>query len=218
MVDFFEQAITPSCHQALNDLGRHRFIEDFYLAGGTALALQIGHRISTDLDWFSTTRTLLASEREAVRVALQTSGSFEVVSEQDGMLFARLFGADVSFIHQHHPLLEPTVSYQGVPLASPTDVGLMKLAAVNSRGTRRDFIDLYCLREIVALDHLFELAEVKYADRPNFLAVAVRALAYFEDAEQQPMPRMLMPVDWADVRSYCETAALRLARRLSGLG
>jgi len=218
MVDFFEQAITPSCHQALNYLGRHRFIEDFYLAGGTALALQIGHRISTDLDWFSTTRTLLAPEREAVRVALQTSGSFEVISEQDGMLFARLFGADVSFMYQHHPLLEPTVSYQGVPLASPTDVGLMKLAAVNSRGTRRDFIDLYCLREIVALDHLFEWVAVKYADRPNFLAVAVRALAYFEDAEQQPMPRMLMPVDWADVRSYCETAALRLARRLSGLG
>ncbi len=218
MVDFFEQAITPSCHQALNYLGQHRFIEDFYLAGGTALALQIGHRISTDLDWFSTTRTLLTQEREAVGVALQTSGSFEVVSEQDGMLFARLFGADVSFIHQHHPLLEPTVSYQGVPLASPTDVGLMKLAAVNSRGTRRDFIDLYCLREIVALDHLFEWVAVKYADRPNFLAVAVRALAYFEDAEQQPMPRMLMPVDWADVRSYCETAALRLARRLSGLG
>ena len=202
----------------MNDLGRHRFIEDFYLAGGTALALQIGHRISTDLDWFSTTRTLLAPEREAVRIALQTSGSFEVISEQDGMLFARLFGADVSFMYQHHPLLEPTVSYQGVPLASPTDVGLMKLAAVNSRGTRRDFIDLYCLREIVALDHLFEWVAVKYADRPNFLAVAVRALAYFEDAEQQPMPRMLMPVDWADVRSYCETAALRLARRLSGLG
>ncbi len=217
MVDFFEHAITPSCHQTLNYLGRHRFIEDFYLAGGTALALQIGHRISTDLDWFSTTRTLLAPEREAVRVALQTSGSFEVISEQDGLLFTKLYDTDVSFIHQHHPLLEPTVSYQGVPLASPTDVGLMKLAAVNSRGTRRDFIDLYCLREIVALDHLFELVEVKYADRPNFLAVAVRALAYFEDAEQQPMPRMLMPVDWADVRSYCETAALRLARRLSGL-
>ena len=218
MVDFFEHAITPSCHQALNDLGRHRFIEDFYLAGGTALALQIGHRISTDLDRFSTTRTLLAPEREAVRVALQTSGSFEVISEQDGLLFTKLYDTDVSFIHQHHPLLEPTASYQGVPLASPTDVGLMKLAAVNSRGTRRDFIDLYCLREIVALDHLFELVAVKYADRPNFLAVAVRALAYFEDAEQQPMPRMLMPVDWTDVRSYCETAALRLARRLSGLG
>ena len=75
MVDFFEHAITPACRRALNYLGQHRFIEDFYLAGGTALALQIGHRISTDLDWFSTTRTLLAPEREAVRVALQTSGA-----------------------------------------------------------------------------------------------------------------------------------------------
>lgn len=218
MVDFFERAITPACHQALNYLGQHRFIEDFYLAGGTALALQIGHRISTDLDWFSITRTLLNPEREAIRAALSTSGTFEVISEQDGLLFTKLFDTDVSFIHQHHALLKPTVSYQGVPLAAPTDIGLMKLAAVNSRGTRRDFIDLYCLREHILVDRLFELAKVKYADRPNFLAVTARALAYFEDAEQQPMPRMLVPVAWSDVRAYCEAAARRLARRLSGLG
>jgi hypothetical protein len=133
------------------------------------------------------------------------------------MLFMQLFGADLSFIHQHHPLLEPTVEYQGVQLASPTDIGLMKLAAINSRGTRRDFIDLYCLQEGVTLDRLLELAAIKYADRPSFLVVAARALAYFEDAEPQPMPRLLTPVNWADVRVYCEAAARRLARRLSGL-
>jgi hypothetical protein len=59
---------------------------------------------------------------------------------------------------------------------------------------------------------------IKYADRPSFLVIAARALAYFEDAEQQPMPRLLTPVRWADVRTYCEAAARRLARRLSGLG
>jgi hypothetical protein len=57
----------------------------------------------------------------------------------------------------------------------------------------------------------------KYADRPSFLPIAVRALAYFEDAEQQPMPRLLTRVRWSDVRAYCEAAACRLARRLSGL-
>jgi hypothetical protein len=93
----------------------------------------------------------------------------------------------------------------------------MTLAAVNSRGTRRDFVDVYCLRDVVTLDRLLELASVKYADRPSFLPIAVRALAYFEDAEQQPMPRLLTPVRWADVRAYCEAAARRLARRLSGL-
>ena len=123
MVNFYERAITPACHQALTHLPRPCFIEDFYLAGGTALALQIGHRISTDLDWFRTTRTLPAPEREAICAALSMPGLFEVVSEQDRMLFTRLFRTDVSVIYQHHALLKPTVSYQGVPLASPTDIG-----------------------------------------------------------------------------------------------
>ncbi len=212
-----EEAITAGCRQALDYLGRQRFLQDFYLAGGTALALQIGHRISTDLDWFSPTRCLLAPEREQIRLLLDRSGDFEIASEQDGALFTQLFGTDVSFVHQPHPLLEPTVEYGGVELASPTDIGLMKLAAINSRGTRRDFVDIYCLRETVSLDRLLELAPTKYFDRPSFLAIAIRALAYFEDAEQQPMPRLLKPVRWADVRTYCESAARRLARRLSGI-
>ena len=133
------------------------------------------------------------------------------------MLFTQLFGADVSFIHQPHALLEPTINYQGVQLASPTDIGLMKIAAINSRGTRRDFVDVYCLRETVTLDRLLELSTVKYSDRPSFLAIAIRALAYFEDAEHQPMPRLLWPVRWADVREYCETSVRRVSRRLSRL-
>ena len=88
---------------------------------------------------------------------------------------------------------------------------------VLERGTRRDFVDLYTLREIVTLDRLLELAAIKYEDRPSFLPIATRALAYFEDAEPQPMPRLLTPVKWVDVRAYCEAAARRLTRRLSGL-
>jgi len=217
MVSFYETAITPACQRGLAYLRRQTFIGDFYLAGGTALALQIGHRVSTDLDWFTAQRRLLTPEREEIRSALVGSGQFEIASEQDGMLFTRLLGTSVSFIYQHHPLLEPTVKYQGVQLASPTDIGLMKLAAINSRGTRRDFIDVYCLREVAPLERLLELTAIKYADRPSFLAIAVRALAYFEDAEQQPMPRLLTPVRWADVQAYCEAAARQAARRLSGL-
>lgn len=94
----------------------------------------------------------------------------------------------------------------------------MKLAAINSRGTRRDFVDLYCLQKIVTLERLLESATAKYSDRPSFLAIAARALAYFDDAEQQPMPDMLVSMNWDDVRSYCEAAARGLTRRLSGLG
>lgn len=213
----YPKAITPGCRRALDYLRRQPFIADFYLAGGTALALQIGHRISTDLDWFSASCRLLTPEREQIRSTLSARGAFEVASEQDGMMFTQLFGTEVSFICQPHPLLEPTVEYRGVRLASPADIGLMKLAAINARGTRRDFVDVYCLRDVVSLDRLLELTPAKYPDRPSFLSIVARALAYFEDAEQQPMPRLLVSVRWEDVRGYCEAAARLLARRMSGL-
>ena len=215
MVTFHTEAVTPECKRALQHLRKHPLLSDYYLAGGTALALQIGHRISTDLDWFSATHALELSEREAWRAALSHAGAFEVVREQDGQMYTRLAGADVSFIHQHHALLEPTVDYEGIPLASPTDIGLMKLAAINSRGTRRDFLDLYCLKGTAPIERLAELAEIKYADRPTFLDITVRALAYFVDAEQQPMPRMLWKnVKWNDVVKYCEAGAKWLTKHL----
>lgn len=214
---FYETAITPSCQKTLAYLSQQPFIHDFYLAGGTALALQIGHRLSTDLDWFSAHRTLLAVEREQIYLSLQTDEQLQIVSEQDGMLFVRLLGTDVSFIFQQHPLLQPTTAYKGVQLASPIDIGLMKLAAINSCGTRRDFVDLYCLREIASLEQLLALIPQKYANRPDFLAISARALAYFEDAEQQPMPRMYYKVRWEDVKAYCQGAARKLARTLAGL-
>jgi predicted nucleotidyltransferase component of viral defense system len=217
MVNFYPHAITHSCQRCLAFLSPKDFIRDYYLAGGTALALQIGHRISTDLDWFSASQHLLFPEREKVSQILSKNNEFEITSEQDGLLFARLFKTDVSFIYQHHSLVEQTIDYQGVRLASPADIGLMKLAAINSRGNRRDFIDLYCLRNIISLNRLLELAPVKYHDRPSFLSVAARALAYFDDAEAQPMPRMLISIQWSEVRLYCEAAARKLTRRLSGI-
>ena len=217
MVSYNENAITKSCRQVLAFLQDFDFIQEFYLAGGTALALQIGHRISTDLDWFSITNLLQSSKREYIQRALTSSEEFETISEGDGLLFTRLYDTDMSFIYQHHPLLEPVVEYGKIKLATPPDIGLMKLTAIASRGARRDFVDIYCIRDIVSLEDLFELAPQKYSDRPQFLPVVVRALAYFEDAELQPMPRMLMPVRWEDVRAYCEDASRNMTRRFSGL-
>ncbi len=215
MVKFYPEAVTNQCREALSLLRHQPLLANYYLAGGTALALQIGHRLSTDLDWFTAEHLLESTEREALRLALNKAGEFEVTREQDEQLYGRLTGADVSFIYQHHPLLEATVDYDGVPLASPTDIGVMKLAAINSRGTRRDFVDLYCLRDMTPLEKLLQLAETKYADRPSFLDITVRALAYFGDAEQQPMPRLIWKnVHWADVVKYAEAGARWLTRYL----
>ena len=194
MVDFYENAVTESCHHALISLKACEFVKNFYLAGGTALALQIGHRISTDLDFFSTSSLLEIKERESIHQILADRGNYEIISEQDGMLFTKFLGTDLSLIHQPHPLLEQTIDYHGIQLAAPTDIGLMKLAAINSRGTRRDFVDLFCLKESITLDKLLELSEIKYSNRPSFKAISARALSYFEDAEQQPMPKMAWTV------------------------
>ena len=116
MVDFFADAITLSCQRGLLFLASQDFIKDFYLAGGTALALQLGHRLSTDLDWFSASQNLLLPEREAIRSVLSTGGNVEIVAEQDGALYANLIEMDISFVYQHHPLLESTIEYQGASL------------------------------------------------------------------------------------------------------
>ncbi len=207
------EAITPTCRAALDVLRKQTFLRRFYLAGGTALAVQLGHRISKDLDWFSPTAQLKKAERDKIRHALDRTGKFAVTGEQDTMLFTRLMDAEVSFIYQHHPLIAPTVDLEGIALASPTDIGLMKLAAIKDRGTRRDFVDLYCLRQIVTLEHLIDLAEVKYIDRPDFLLTLARALAYFDDAEQQPMPDMLKRVRWADVKRYAQEGARHIVQQ-----
>ena len=87
---------------------------------------------------------LLEPERDAIRQALASSGHFEVNSEQDGMMFTRLLGTDVSFIYQHHALMAPTIEHRGVRLAFPTDIGLMKLAAINSRAVQWKDLRAYC--------------------------------------------------------------------------
>jgi hypothetical protein len=106
---------------------------DFYLAGGTALALQIGHRIPTDLDRFSPTNILQTPQRENIQRGNMSSEEFEPISFRDGLLFTRLLDTDASFIYQHHSLAELAVEYETVKLATPHDIGLLKLATIVSR-------------------------------------------------------------------------------------
>ena len=95
------------------------------------MSARLHNRVSTDLDWFSTVNVLPESERQAISQDLTDKAKFEIISQKDGMLYIRLKGTDVSLIHQRHSLLEPTVDYNELKLASPVDIGLMKIAAVN---------------------------------------------------------------------------------------
>ena len=101
-------------------------------------------------------------------------------------------------------LLFPVQEAEGISLADPIDIGLMKLAAVKDRGTRRDFVDLYCLREAAPLPVLFDLIPRKFYDRPDFAVHLAYALSYFEDAEQDPRPlEMRVAAEWETIKEYC---------------
>ncbi len=175
----------------------------FYLAGGTALALQIGHRRSVDFDWFSEQPLAeplqLAAEIEASGVR------FEVTSVDRGTLHGLSAGVRLSFLEYRYPLLAPLLPARepGLRLASLVDLAAMKLAAVAQRGSRKDFVDVYALGRTLGLEEMLALYRRKYAVRD--IGHILVALAYFDDAEKDRMPAMLRGWPWPHIRQTIQT-------------
>jgi hypothetical protein len=218
MTAFVWNALAPDTRRVFDALATLPLPSDFYLADGTALALQLGHRISYDLDFLSTSSPLGMTERSRLAHQLQSIKPTTIKHEQDEQLYATVMGVEVSFIYQHHPLLSATLEAGDLQLASAVDIGLMKLSAIKDRGTRRDFVDLYCLRKVAPLKTLFELLPKKFFDRPDFTVHLAYALQYFADAEQDTRERqMLQPVKWSDVKKYCIDGSNLLSKINAGL-
>ena len=214
----FWNALAPETRTAFEAVAQLPAPRDFYLAGGTALALQIGHRISFDFDFFSSSNPLGAVERAVLARDLQRIQPSIIRRESDEQLYATIMGVEVSFVYQHHPLLSPTIDVSGVATAQPTDIGLMKLSAIKDRGTRRDFVDLYCMRQVAPLKTLFQLLPQKYNDRPDFTVHLAYALRYFEDAEADTRTlHMLSKVNWTAVKKYCTEGSRLLSKLNAGL-
>ena len=182
-------------------LSRLRALRPFYLAGGTGLALHLGHRRSDDLDFFSPR----SFRPELLARALTAIGSPDHLSLGEGSVECWLAQFKVQFLHYPYRRLRSLHETKYGPLADPLDIALMKLVAISQRGSKRDFIDLACfLRHYphTSLGELLELLPRKYGkiNRAHHL----RALAYFADAEHEPMPRMRWSLNWKDVKRQLE--------------
>ena len=197
-------AVPAATRRVLTSLGaRPEVARPFYLAGGTALALRLGHRVSEDLDLFSPddfAPDLLASRLPGARVTSADRGTLHVLLE----------GVRVSFLHYPPPLLYPTSHEEGLPVAHARDVGVMKLAAVAGRGRRRDFVDLYFLAtEVAPLDELVGAFARRFGDTFSRYHL-LRSLAYFDDAEGDPAPRLLRGPDWEEMKAFLSAEQRRL--------
>lgn len=173
------------------------FLKSFYLSGGTGLSLQIGHRESEDLDFFnSESFNTLQLEKE-----IATLGQLSNTELAAGTVNTYVDGVKLQFLEYKYPLIEPTGNWQGIQLSSILDIACTKLQTVSMRGSKKDFVDLFFLFDIYSLPELLEKAKTKYSTVDYNQAHILKSLVYFEDADSQPMPRMLKEVSWDTIKS-----------------
>lgn len=166
------------------------------LAGGTSLALQYGHRKSVDLDLFG------SLEIDSITLSGVLSGfnSVKRISGSQNIHVFAINGIKVDLVNYPYPWLEDILEVDGLRLATPKDIGAMKLAAISGRGTRKDFVDLFYLLKRYSLRDLLTCYEEKYADGSVFLVL--KSMIYFNDAELMEMPIMLDNTNWDTIKAH----------------
>lgn len=171
--------------------------DEWVLAGGTGLALQIGHRYSEDLDFFHPG----SFEPMTLVNRLAEVGDVTIQSRAADTLHAMLDGLRLSFLRADPPLLFGGTEYRKLLLADPRDIAVMKVVAIGGRGSRKDFVDLYFhLTGGTTLESIFALVRRRFTDVDLNEYHLLKSLTYFEDAEAEPMPRMIRDVDWEEVK------------------
>ena len=210
MNDLYWETISPEMRQIMAGFSTSEVGAHFYLAGGTALALQLGHRKSFDLDFFSPDQDI-PTIREALFSSLQP---FEPVLAESswGNLVFLMQGVRVGFYGYGYRMAAEFRMADDTRLASIQDIGLMKLDALLARASRKDFFDIYEICQQISLRALLDLAPQKYPSTRDFEAMVVRRLVYFERADmEEPLP-MLKLVTWQQVKAFFREQAIQLGR------
>lgn len=206
----FTTALSQDAQDALAILGKAQILpKDTYLAGGSALALHYDHRISIDFDFFTPTHFV---GKEIIQ-ELNKIGAFmlQETAEKDTLLglFNRV---KFSLFLYEYPLVKKPVLFSNIPIVSPEDIAAMKLAAVMDRGTKKDFVDLYFLsKRGISLDNAFGYYEKKYKALANNVYSLVKALTYFDDADGSEMPKMIIKINWEEVKNFFKKEVVALA-------
>lgn len=186
--------LEPTTLELLKKLQQLPVLCNTRLVGGTALALQLGHRKSIDLGFFGR----IDADSLELQEALRTIGTLTVLNDSKNIHIYVLNEIKVDVVNYTYPWLDDAVCKDGIRLASPKDIAAMKITAVEGRGTKKDFVDIYYLLKRYSLKMILEFYSQKYSDSSSFMAM--KSLAYFEDAEADPMPYMFADVSWNEIK------------------
>lgn len=190
--------------ELLNSFCTHPKLTDFFLVGGIALALQLGHRISIDLDFFSV-KPLKTDELVGI---LEKEYNAEIFQLTDNAIVGKVKDVKIDFIAHQYPLLNELKMENDIRLSSLEDIAAMKLNAIKNRGSKKDFVDLYFLLKHFSLTEMLSLVNEKYSNNVDVLTL--KSLVYFDDAELQPDCEMRIAVTWDEVKKEIEKRTLEL--------
>jgi predicted nucleotidyltransferase component of viral defense system len=189
-----KQAVKPELLELLEELMLVNEFTNFNLVGGTALALYTGHRLSVDIDLFGRSEISLDLFTEI----LKDKGETIILSQSSKILIYVINKIKVDFVDYNFQLLEPVNVIDGIRLVSKKDIAAMKLNAIAGRGSKKDFVDVYQLLNDFSLSEMLTFYSQKYPNGSEFMVL--KSLLYFDDAEIEPDPIMLIPITWSQVK------------------
>ncbi len=191
----YNSTITTKTLKLLLELQQVKELKDFLLVGETSLALQIGHRILIDLDLFSSSKVGISQ----IPNQIAHLGKIRIINQSPSVLNLFIDEIKVDFVSNQYGFFNPSFLEDNLRLASIPDIAAMKLSAITGRGSKKDFVDLFFILKIFSLTELFTFYKKKYPDGEEFLVF--KSLTYFEDAELEPMPKMVNPIEWDEIKN-----------------
>jgi len=191
-----KEAISPLTLELLTRIQQKEYLKGFYLVGGTALALQIGHRLSVDLDLFSN----FSFDTAYLLENLSSDFDFKLYFSANNTLKGSIEGVKIDILAHRYPYVCSPLVIENISIISIADIIAMKLNAISISVQRiKDFIDIYYLLKSYTIDDMLRFYKTKYAafNEVNVL----KSLIWFEDIDYSDMPVLLEnpKLKWSEV-------------------
>lgn len=205
----FPGTLSHHAQNTLALLGKSGILKTSYMAGGSALALQFGHRVSLDFDFFSEGEFVSSQ----INSSLNAIGKYSVSNETPKTMVGVFNDVKFSLFHYPYPLITQPKRFLGIKLASIEDIVAMKLVAITDRATKKDYIDLFVLAKKYSIERMFDFYEKKYHLLQPNLFTLIKSLSFFTDADEADMPQMLKKINWKEVKDFFRKEVVALAEK-----
>lgn len=196
----YYETVAPETLGLLRNIQKIKLLSQTRLVGGTALALQYGHRESIDLDFFG----VIDINPEQMKTELQAIGSVETISTSNAIRIFKINNVKTDFVNYHYKWLKKPVIIDDLILADVVDIAAMKLSAVTNRGKKKDFIDIFYILKQYSLKEIIDFYLLKYDEKSPFFVL--KSIIYFEDAEDEPMPKTKENISWESIKETIRDA------------